>query len=210
MEAVNQSLDEKALEETLFGREKKSQEELLDEPDGSVVNFQFIEDKEPNQERDDLIEQTVTSDGKQIRTLEDGGETSTIKRPRLTAPFLSAEQQSIWETALTNDSNEDFAKANSSSEADARLFSSTEKLFQQPSSSNVESKLPTGRLDFESLSDCNKQKHGRGWIDSTCWHPSRNLFCCTCGLDKTLSLFKVDGKENLLYHSQTFKDLHLQ
>ncbi|KAJ2156096.1 U3 snoRNP protein [Coemansia sp. RSA 552] len=66
--------------------------------------------------------------------------------------------------------------------------------------------LPAGILDISRTRNANQQGLSQAVVRSVQFHPTASVVL-TAGMDKTLRLFEVDGKENQKVQSVFFKDL---
>jgi len=94
-----------------------------------------------------------------------------------------------------------------SSDSESDLFRSSEA-FVKPSRRSFGGalRLASGRLEVSRLTDANRHGKSNSVVQSIDWHRNAMLFL-TAGLDKTLRLFQVDGKENSKVHSAHFADM---
>ena len=60
--------------------------------------------------------------------------------------------------------------------------------------------LPPATIDIQKLSDVTKQIKSQSVVQSVCFHPSQPLVL-TSGYDKTLRIYQIDGKNNLVASS---------
>lgn len=66
--------------------------------------------------------------------------------------------------------------------------------------------LPQDTLDVVRMRDANWRDTHQSIVTSVDWHPNGQVML-TSGLDKTLKLFNIDGKDNLKVQTMTFNDM---
>lgn len=62
------------------------------------------------------------------------------------------------------------------------------------------------KIDVSRLRDANYQSYNESVVQCLEWHPKANVLL-TAGMDKTVRLFQIDGRENTKIQSVFFKDL---
>ncbi|KAJ2442288.1 U3 snoRNP protein, partial [Coemansia sp. RSA 2440] len=75
-----------------------------------------------------------------------------------------------------------------------------------PLVSHTHVQLPSSSIDIARVRNANQAAVSQSAVQSVQFHPSASVLL-TAGLDKTLRLFEVDGKENQKIQSIYFKDL---
>lgn len=70
-------------------------------------------------------------------------------------------------------------------------------------------RLPQSLLEVTRVKDANQHEYAQSAIQCTIFHPNAAVML-TAGLDKTLRLFQIDGKENAKIQSVFIKELPIQ
>nr|KAJ3419131.1 U3 snoRNP protein [Polyrhizophydium stewartii] len=83
-----------------------------------------------------------------------------------------------------------------------RLLRSTQSLVD----TNRKQLLSADKLDIQRLKDANQMGYSQAVVQSAQFHPAAPVLL-TCGLDKTLRLFQIDGKLNPKIQSLFIKDM---
>ncbi|KAJ2469281.1 U3 snoRNP protein [Coemansia sp. RSA 2322] len=133
-------------------------------------------------------------------TLDDNEVSGDVYEERLRQQFQKIHAVPKWAAVA-----QDQARSGVADEDDDRvgsdLLKSSKSLLSK--SSTV---LPPTKLDIARVRNANQAAPSQSAVLSVQFHPSSNVLL-TAGLDKTLRLFEVDGKDNHKIQSIFFKDL---
>jgi U3 small nucleolar RNA-associated protein 18 len=93
-----------------------------------------------------------------------------------------------------------WAKINENDQ-DEPIFSTTKRIINQKNSL-----IKPELIEVSRMADANIQGYNHSIVSSINWHPKFPIMV-TCGKDKTLRIFQIDGKVNQKLQSFTFKDM---
>lgn len=141
--------------------------------------------------RNSQAENTITS--KEFETRLRTQFLKLYKPPKWTqVSSLAAENENDSENYLSDDDDEEI-KANPLKDLLAKTSAYTLKPEQL-------SLLPTSDIDIQKLADVTKHTKSRAVVQSVCFHPVQPLVL-TCGYDKTLRIYHIDGQHNKVVSS---------
>ncbi|KAJ2719553.1 U3 snoRNP protein [Coemansia sp. Benny D115] len=179
--------------------DSKVQEES-DNEDTAEVSNPTSEDESAAWVDEDTQNVTVAladkSRTRKLRTAhEEDSVTGDVYEKRLRQQFQKINPVPKWAVEATTEGTK------KSDTVGADLLSTTAPLVSKSSTL-----LPSSKLDIVKLLDANHKAPSQSAVSSVQFHPTSTVMM-TAGMDKTLRLFDVDGKENQKIQSIYFKDL---
>ncbi|KAJ2332332.1 hypothetical protein GGH92_008956, partial [Coemansia sp. RSA 2673] len=161
---------------------------------------QAVKDSQPDEPKAAWADDDMKHATKLRETLDDNEVSGDVYEERLRQQFQKIHAVPKWAAVA-----QDQARSGVADEDDDRvgsdLLKSSKSLLSK--SSTV---LPPTKLDIARVRNANQAAPSQSAVLSVQFHPSSNVLL-TAGLDKTLRLFEVDGKDNHKIQSIFFKDL---
>ncbi|OQR93305.1 U3 small nucleolar RNA-associated protein 18 [Thraustotheca clavata] len=190
----SKSIDETVLQEKLF--ETKAKRSIAEKPAALHRNAAWVDEDD-----EEVVVDLETSRLKKLRkTQEETHVSGGVFQERLKKQFKSGRSAAAWADLDAIDAKK--TNHNEDSEEEEDIFAGSTNLL----GTGQGDVLPPITLDVLRMKDANIQSPSNSVVQSTQFHANGQLLL-TAGLDKTLRLFQIDGKQNPKIESIYLKDL---